>query len=118
MDMDKLSYEIFTILESKFLFGADAVFHGRACRGLNGIPHVLSLHVDQAIAMAFRQRNCASSYVRVQASGVFVRKEGSKLAAAEEILSQRNVESVLFRGKKVSELSNAEKLDGFAEELG
>ena len=35
----------------------------------------------------------------------------------EEMLKQNNVESVLFGGKKISEQSNFEKLDWFAEEL-
>lgn len=33
------------------------------------------------------------------------------------MLSQKNVESVLFRGKKVAEQTNAEKLERFAHEL-
>lgn len=36
---------------------------------------------------------------------------------AEEMLKQKNVESVLFGGKKISELTNLEKLDSFAAEL-
>ena len=36
---------------------------------------------------------------------------------AEEMLKQKNVESVLFGGKRISEQSNFEKLDWFAEEL-
>ncbi|KAJ0980451.1 hypothetical protein J5N97_008706 [Dioscorea zingiberensis] len=36
---------------------------------------------------------------------------------AEEVLAQRNVESVLFRGKKISEQSNGEKLEWFSGEL-
>lgn len=36
---------------------------------------------------------------------------------AEEMLAQKNVESVLFRGKKVAEQTNAEKLERFAHEL-
>lgn len=32
-------------------------------------------------------------------------------------MSQRNVESLLFRGKKVSEQTNGEKLEWFAGEL-
>lgn len=37
--------------------------------------------------------------------------------AIEKVLSYRNVESELFRGKKISELSNADKLEKFSEEL-
>lgn len=37
--------------------------------------------------------------------------------AAEETLTERGVESVLFRGRKLSELTNGEKLEMFAAEL-
>lgn len=36
---------------------------------------------------------------------------------AEEMLKQKNVESVLFGGKRIAEQSNLEKLDWFAGEL-
>lgn len=36
---------------------------------------------------------------------------------ADEMLKQKNVESVLFGGKKIAEQSNFEKLDWFAGEL-
>ena len=36
---------------------------------------------------------------------------------AEEMLKQKNVESVLFGGKRIGEESNFEKLDWFAGEL-
>lgn len=36
---------------------------------------------------------------------------------AEEMLKQKNVESVLFGGKRIAEQSNFEKLDWFANEL-
>lgn len=36
---------------------------------------------------------------------------------ADEMLKQKNVESVLFGGKRVGEQSNSEKLDWFAAEL-
>lgn len=39
------------------------------------------------------------------------------LGLAEEMLKQKNVESVLFGGKKIGEESNFEKLDWFAGEL-
>lgn len=39
------------------------------------------------------------------------------MEAAEDIMSQRNVESLLFRGKKVSGETNAEKLDRFSGAL-
>lgn len=37
--------------------------------------------------------------------------------AAEEMLRQKNVESVLFGGKRVKQETNMEKLDWFAGEL-
>lgn len=36
---------------------------------------------------------------------------------AEDMLKQKNVESMLFGGKKISEQNNFEKLDWFAGEL-
>jgi hypothetical protein len=36
---------------------------------------------------------------------------------ADEMLKQKNVESVLFGGKRISEQTNYEKLDWFAGEL-
>lgn len=39
------------------------------------------------------------------------------VAVAEEMLTERNVESILFRGKKMAERTNADKLDSFAAEL-
>lgn len=39
------------------------------------------------------------------------------LGLAEEMLKQKNVESVLFGGKRIVEQSNFEKLDWFAGEL-
>lgn len=41
----------------------------------------------------------------------------TEMEAIDEILSQRNVESSLFRGKKISEQTKAEKLEWFAGEL-
>ncbi|KAJ1702737.1 hypothetical protein LUZ63_002516 [Rhynchospora breviuscula] len=82
--------------------------------------------VDQAVAMAFGQSR-TSNYIRIQASGPSLAK--SKVAnssfndvkkvvcEAEDMLSQRNIESVLFRGKKLADQTNAEKLEWFAHEL-
>lgn len=39
------------------------------------------------------------------------------LGVAEEMLKQKNVESVLFGGKRIAEQTNYEKLDWFAGEL-
>ncbi|MQM06009.1 hypothetical protein Taro_038829 [Colocasia esculenta] len=78
--------------------------------------------VDQAVAMSFG-RNRTTHYVRIQArvcdSGKFQwSRGGAEVAgAAEELLEQRSIESVLFRGKAVSEKTNAEKLDWVTGEL-
>uniref|UniRef100_A0A6N2M166 Patatin n=1 Tax=Salix viminalis TaxID=40686 RepID=A0A6N2M166_SALVM len=86
--------------------------------------------VDQAVAMAFGQ--CGSSnYVRIQANGSSLgRRCGpdadtdpsphnvkTMIGIAEEMLKQKNVESVLFGGKRIGEESNSEKLDWFADQL-
>lgn len=85
--------------------------------------------VDHAVALAFGQ--CRSSnYVRIQANGASMGQCGmdadsdpspanvkALLGAAEEMLKQKNVESVLFGGKKIGEQTNMEKLDWFAGEL-
>ena len=39
------------------------------------------------------------------------------MGIADEMLTQKNVEAVLFGGKKIAEQSNFEKLDWFAGEL-
>jgi len=39
------------------------------------------------------------------------------MGAAEEMLKQKNVESVMFGGKRIGEQTNMEKLDWFAGEL-
>jgi hypothetical protein len=39
------------------------------------------------------------------------------VAVADGMLTQRNVEAELFRGRRLSEKSNREKLDAFAAEL-
>ncbi|TVT98415.1 hypothetical protein EJB05_56276, partial [Eragrostis curvula] len=74
--------------------------------------------VDQAVAMAFGH-NRTSNYIRIQATGTprASQAKGGGGGAAEEMLSQKNVESVLFRGKKVADQTNAEKLERFAHEL-
>ncbi|KAI7725663.1 hypothetical protein M8C21_022960 [Ambrosia artemisiifolia] len=85
--------------------------------------------VDHAVAMAFGQSRC-SNYVRIQANGsnmgrcgVNVDSDGSPenvkllMGIADEMLKQKNVESVLFGGKRIAEQTNFEKLDWFAGEL-
>ncbi|XP_047322564.1 patatin-like protein 6 [Impatiens glandulifera] len=84
--------------------------------------------VDHAVSMAFGQNRC--NYVRIQANGSRlggcgpnVDYDGSpsnvkKLSdIADEMLKQKNMESVLFGGKRISEHSNSEKLDWFADQL-
>lgn len=39
------------------------------------------------------------------------------IGAADDMLKQKNVESILFNGKRIGEESNFEKLDWFAEQL-
>ncbi|KAK4835174.1 hypothetical protein QYF36_006279 [Acer negundo] len=85
--------------------------------------------VDQAVAMAFGQSR-SSNYVRIQAHGSSLGRCGPNVdtdsnpsnvkmlvGIAEEMLKQKNVESVLFGGKRIGKQSNFEKLDWFASEL-
>ncbi|CAA7390425.1 unnamed protein product [Spirodela intermedia] len=85
--------------------------------------------VDHSVALAFGQSQ-SSNYVRIQAntsgSSSFHPDVDSDagagnvkmlLGVAEEMLKQRNVESVLFGGKRISEQTNLEKLEWFAGEL-
>ncbi|KAA8534358.1 hypothetical protein F0562_031891 [Nyssa sinensis] len=85
--------------------------------------------VDHAVAMAFGQSR-SSNYVRIQANGSNLGRGGTNVdydpspsnvkmltGIAEEMLKQKNVESVLFGGKRIAEQSNFEKLDWFAGEL-
>ncbi|XP_039138949.1 patatin-like protein 6 [Dioscorea cayenensis subsp. rotundata] len=86
--------------------------------------------VDHAVALAFAHAR-SSNYVRIQAncssmgacSGVDADSDPSPsnvkvlVDAAEAMLKQKNVESVLFSGKRISERTNLEKLDWFAGEL-
>ncbi|XP_062215132.1 patatin-like protein 3 [Phragmites australis] len=73
--------------------------------------------VGEAVAMAFGY-TCGSNYVRIQAgkAPTLLHAE-SAAAAAGAMLAQRNVESVLFRGRRLSERTNAEKVDALAAEL-
>ncbi|VVB17471.1 unnamed protein product [Arabis nemorensis] len=85
--------------------------------------------VDQGVSMAFGQCR-RSNYVRIQANGSSfgpckpnIDTDASPsnvnmlVGVAEEMLKQKNVESVLFGGKKINEESNFEKLDWLAGEL-
>ncbi|KAF3327117.1 patatin-like protein 7 [Carex littledalei] len=85
--------------------------------------------VDQSVAMAFGQ--CQSSgYVRIQGNCSSTGIMGADVdcdprpenintlqRAAEDMLRQKHVSSVLFKGKRVGERSNMEMLDMFAREL-
>ncbi|XP_076958763.1 patatin-like protein 7, partial [Bidens hawaiensis] len=85
--------------------------------------------VDHAVAMAFGETR-SSNYVRIQVNGSNMGRYGVNVdsdpspsnvrmltAMAEEMLTQKNVESVLFGGKRVADQTNLEKLDWFAGEL-
>lgn len=82
------------------------------------------MQVDQAVSMAFGEfRN--NNYVRVQGNEIIGgkkhmikdEKKRKSIAIAEEMLKQKNVESILFQGKKLMEKTNLEKLEIFAGEL-
>ncbi|XP_065853289.1 patatin-like protein 7 [Euphorbia lathyris] len=76
--------------------------------------------VDQAVSMAFGQCR-TSNYVRIQANGIIPNekslKEADILGMAEKMLKQKNVESILFKGKKIGENTNLDKLESFGGEL-
>ncbi|KAF5186057.1 Patatin-like protein [Thalictrum thalictroides] len=86
--------------------------------------------VDHAVSMAFGQSR-SSNYVRIQANGSNnIRGRATNVdhdpsptnvkmlvGMADEMMKQKNVESVLFGGKKIAEQTNLEKLDWFAGEL-
>ncbi|CAN6348462.1 unnamed protein product [Urochloa humidicola] len=78
--------------------------------------------VDQAVATAFGH-TCGRNYVRIQAAspatctGKKAVDAKKAVAAADGMLTQRNVEAELFRGRRLSEKSNREKLESFATEL-
>ncbi|KAM7530341.1 hypothetical protein LguiB_033751 [Lonicera macranthoides] len=79
--------------------------------------------VDQAVSMAFGDCR-TSNYIRIQANGIVGERYGTtekgksdKLAIAGEMLKQKNVESVLFQGKRLVEITNLDKLEFSAGEL-
>jgi len=85
------------------------------------------MQVDQAVSMAFGDCRM-NNYVRIQSNGVMskankgpqvksCKSETDLLAVSEEMLRQKNVESVLFKGKKVANNSNLEKLELFGGEI-
>jgi hypothetical protein len=73
--------------------------------------------VDESVAMAFRHA-CGSNYVRIKDSKAPAPFHADTAAAtAGAMLTQRNVESVLFRRRRLSERTNADKVDALATEL-
>ncbi|XP_041028930.1 patatin-like protein 6 isoform X2 [Juglans microcarpa x Juglans regia] len=74
--------------------------------------------VDQAVSMAFGQWR-TSNYVRIQANGPPPAnyKRMDLMALTENMLVQKNVESVLFHGRRMVENTNLEKLEMFAGEV-
>ncbi|PIA33861.1 hypothetical protein AQUCO_03900007v1 [Aquilegia coerulea] len=72
--------------------------------------------VDESVSMAFGG-NVTSNYVRIQANGAPKKNRNELVELAEKMLTQKNVESILFRGKKVAEKTNKDKLNWFAGEL-
>ncbi|XP_071732917.1 patatin-like protein 7 [Rutidosis leptorrhynchoides] len=85
--------------------------------------------VDHAIAMAFGE-NRSGNYVRIQANSSGIGRYGpvvdsdpsptnvkTLIDRADEMLRQKNVESMLFGGKRIGDQTNYEKLEWFAGEL-
>ncbi|OIT34716.1 PREDICTED: patatin-like protein 3 [Nicotiana attenuata] len=86
--------------------------------------------VDQAVSMAFGETR-KNNYVRIQGNGIIGKRnqmikeenirKGERMrkmvVIAEEMLGQKNVECVLFQGKKLVENSNLDKLKIVASEL-
>ncbi|KEH37045.1 putative galactolipase [Medicago truncatula] len=80
--------------------------------------------VDQAVSMAFGECRL-NNYVRIQSNGAMAKVNKGKpaktvsdlVAVSEEMLAQKNVESVLFKGRKVVENTNLDKLELFGGEL-
>ncbi|KAL5199899.1 hypothetical protein ABZP36_021102 [Zizania latifolia] len=66
--------------------------------------------VDQAVSMAFGESR-ETNYIRIQGNGI------ATGATAEAAMTERSVESILFRGKKLMAQTNGERLDGVAEQL-
>ncbi|XP_073133109.1 patatin-like protein 7 [Henckelia pumila] len=84
--------------------------------------------VDQAVSMAFSRSKSStySNYIRIQGNGTAFSNTDEKQkkknrrnmeSMADEILKQRNVESVLFKGKRSVEHTNLERMEMLAGEL-
>ncbi|MED6119431.1 hypothetical protein PIB30_011796 [Stylosanthes scabra] len=77
--------------------------------------------VDQAVSMAFGECE-KENYVRIQSNKVMSKSKQGKttpdlLSVSEDMLGQKNVESLLFKGKKVVENTNMDKLELFGGQL-
>ncbi|KAK4413103.1 Patatin-like protein 7 [Sesamum alatum] len=75
--------------------------------------------VDQAVSMAFGEWR-RSNYVRVQGNGrvgAEKRRRSLSTVMVDEMLGEKNVESILFKGKKMVEFTNMEKVEMFAGEV-
>lgn len=81
----------------------------------------MCVQVDQTVSMAFREAKISDDYVRIQANGSVgsSKREKNKniVASVDQILRQKNVESALFKGKRLVEITNLEKLESFSGEL-
>lgn len=66
--------------------------------------------------MAFGESR-RSNYVRIQGNGISKGEKRSLLRISDEMLREKNVESVLFKGKKLVEYTNMEKVEIFGGEL-
>ncbi|CAN1810241.1 Patatin-like protein 7 [Linum perenne] len=105
-------------------FGVDG-FRSTPARFVRIAGEGASEMVDQAVSMAFgecRERN----YFRIQGNGnctamLQTPKRGSRIGdlieATEGMLGHKNVESVLFKGKKMGENTNLEKLECVSGEV-
>ncbi|KAL5716556.1 hypothetical protein ACHQM5_018228 [Ranunculus cassubicifolius] len=62
--------------------------------------------IDESVSMAFCGLS-ANNYVRIQ----------TMLENADQMLTQKSVESALFRGKKLSDQTNYEKIESFAGDV-
>ncbi|EXC24749.1 hypothetical protein L484_018463 [Morus notabilis] len=111
-------------------FGAGGVTSSPATAGLLRIAgEGASDLVDQAVSMAFKECR-TNNLVPHQGNGIIAKNQGGNwenaqvankkvdiLAETENMLAQKNVESVLFQGKKIVGNSNLEKIEIFAGEL-
>ncbi|KAL4578159.1 hypothetical protein LXL04_014278 [Taraxacum kok-saghyz] len=80
------------------------------------VGETVSDTVDQAVSMAFGQSR-TTNYARIQANKGFVKSENKiKEIDIDQMFTQKNVESVLFQGRKCND-TNLDKLKYFAAEI-